>query len=361
MKTIAVIGLLMVSGAVVIKQWPAEQQTPPHVDCEMAECVDCDTAPVSTVAQAARTPLSQFDVKGLTIPANDIRAGGPPKDGIPSISKPKTAAAADADFLKNDERVLAITIDKESRAYPVNVLTWHEAVNDVVGEIPVAVIYCPLCDSFSVVDRRIKDKTFEFGISGLLYNSNVLLYDRTDQALWSQVGLTAVSGPHAGQSLRHLPFEITTYAKWLKANPKGTVMTKDTGHTRDYSRNPYASYFQTDRLMFPPAKLDKRLPAKTPIIGIKSGEVIRAYTIGEIEKAKGGRLEVKVDAGQVVLHADGRGSVRVVESPETVQVVHTFWFAWAAFHPKSELIGAVSAPAGSTSKTTPAPKGSLSK
>ena len=348
MKTIAAIGLLITSLALLARQWPAAELQPGlHDSCEMPACEDCAPEAVSTVAQPPRGPLDQFNTKGLTIPAKEIRAGGPPKDGIPAITKPKTTAADRAEFLKAEDRILAVAIKNESRAYPVNVLTWHEAVNDELGGMPIAVIYCPLCDSFSVVERRIKDKTLEFGISGLLYNSNVLLYDRTDQALWSQVGLTAVSGPHAGQSLRHLPFEITTFEKWSKANPKGTVMTKETGHARDYSRNPYASYFQTDRLMFPPAELDRRLPAKMPVIGIRSGSVIRAYTLSEVEKSRGGMLEVKIEGGKVVLQVDGKGSVRVVEAPENAQVVHTFWFAWAAFHPKSELIGTAQTGTGS--------------
>ena len=231
----------------------------------------------SHVPSSEASLLGEFELEGFAFNREEIRAGGPGKDGIPALLNPETVPAARAGFLRPGDRVVAVSIGEESRAYPIRILNWHEAINDTVGGVPIAVVYCPLCDSVSVVDRRItNDKTLEFGISGLLLNSNVLLYDRTDQALWSQVGLMAVSGPHVGKSLKHLPWQILSFGRWRIDHPEGTVITLKTGHRRDYRRNPYADYFATERLMFPVSREDVRLPPKARVIGVKLGAVTKA-------------------------------------------------------------------------------------
>jgi len=128
---------------------------------------------------------SQFDLRNLTIPMDQLLHGGPPKDGIPALTEPKTVRVARADFLLPDDRIVAVTKNDESRAYPIRLLNWHEIVNDTLGGVPIAVVYCPLCDSVTVVDRRMDGAALEFGVSGMLYQSNVLMYDRTHNALWS--------------------------------------------------------------------------------------------------------------------------------------------------------------------------------
>jgi len=282
--------------------------------------------------------LAQFNTKGLTIPRDQIRSGGPPKDGIPSLTDPKTITVADAKYADGD-RMVVVTVDEATRAYPIKVLNWHEAINDKLGEVPFAVIYCPLCDSASVVDRRMGDATLEFGISGLLYNSNVLLYDRKHNALWSQVGLEAVSGPHAGESLKHLPWSITTFEQLKKTHPKASVVTTETGHRRNYARNPYARYFANDRLMFPVAHHDHRLKHKEPVVGVQVGDHTKAYPIARIVKA-GGKVTDRLGDHKITLKADDAGNVAVVEAPADARTVHTFWFAWVAFHPKTALFEA---------------------
>lgn len=289
---------------------------------------------------SAPAVLESFDTDGLTVPAKQLLRGGPPKDGIPALVNPKTLPVAEVDFLGPDDRVVGVAWGEEARAYPINVLNWHEIVNDELGGASIAVIYCPLCDSASVVDRRIGKETLTFGVSGLLHNSNVVFYDRTHQALWSQVGLTALSGPYAGQSLKHLVWELRPFEAWKKAHPKGTVVTFETGHSRDYRRNPYASYFRTDALMFPVVRLDKRLPPKTPVIGVKIGTAARAYPLARVARAKGGRVVDAIAGHRVVLRVGAETSGVVVEAtPPEANVVHTFWFAWAAFHPGTDIYG----------------------
>ena len=301
------------------------------------------TAAGSSAAQAragsrpSSHPLDQFNTAGLAIPREHILSGGPGKDGIPALTNPRFLRVKDATFLRDTDRVVMIDIAGDTRAYPLSILNWHEVVNDVVGQVPIAVIYCPLCDSVTVVDRRIDDKTLEFGVSGLLLNSNVLLYDRTDHALWSQAGLVAISGPHVGQSLKHLPWHITTAFVLRRDHPNARVLDIDTGHQRDYVRNPYAAYFTDDRLMFPVVHEDKRLRPKTRVVGVRVGQTARAYPVDLIMSQPDRTLTDTLNTKRIVMVADPQGGVRIVDMPDNAQVIHTFWFAWAAFHPKTEL------------------------
>ena len=281
---------------------------------------------------------SSFNFDNLVIPRAEILRGGPRKDGIPALNNPATVSVADADFMEPDDRVIGVSMSDQARAYPIAILTLHEAVNDVLGEIPILVVYCPLCDSVSVVDRRLDGETHEFGISGLLYNSNVLLYDRGDDSLWSQLGFSAISGPNEGKSLPHLGWELTTFADWSNRHPESTVLSFDTGHQRNYRSNPYGDYFETDRLMFPVATSDTRLNRKDRIIAVKLGEVVKAYPISEIQRAPDGVVRDTIDGKTIVLEADGQtGTARVVEAPAKAFIAHTFWFAWVAFESETEV------------------------
>ncbi len=291
------------------------------------------------VNAASREP--DFDLTDLRLPKDRILSGGPRKDGIPSLTDPAVAPVLEADFMNDDDRVVGITIDGQSRAYPIKVLNYHECYNDVIADVPIAVIFCPLCDSVSVVDRRLDGKTYEFGISGLLFNSNVLLHDRQDDALWSQVGFEAVSGPNAGRSLRHLAgWELTTFAKWSDEHPDSTVATIDTGHYRGYDDTPYTRYFENDDVMFPVEPTDDRFLNKTPVVGVFVGGVAKAYPVDSIVAAADGRVEDTLAGQRIILQAQGTpATVRVVETPEGSQAVHTFWFAWYAFHPDTKVYG----------------------
>ena len=193
-----------------------------------------------------------FDLSQATIPVREIQSGGPPKDGIPALSNPKLVSAAEASYLGPSDRVVGVVSGRESRAYPLAILNYHEIINDRIGELPIAVTYCPLCDSAVVFDRRTPLGEREFGVSGLLYNSNVLMYDRSNaESLWSQIKGEGVSGPGARMKLTVLPMELTTWAAWQTRHPNTTVISSETGHRRNYRTSPYAGYFQQPNLMFP--------------------------------------------------------------------------------------------------------------
>ena len=300
-----------------------------------------DAAYAELLRSTTEEQAADFNLDNLVIPRSELSFGGPPKDGIPALTRPEVVSIAAAVHLRDDDRLIGVSIGGESRAYPIRALMYHEAVNDEIAGTPIAVVYCPLCDSVSVVDRRLGGTVHDFGISGLLVNSNVLLFDRSDDSLWSQVGLTAISGPNAGRSLVHLPWEIMTTAAWREAHPDSTVMSFNTGYDRDYETNPYSSYFDSvDLVRFPVSREDDRLRRRAPVVGVKLGDAVRAYPTAVVGAAPGGLVRDSLNGQRVVIAAGPDGeSVRVLEVPDGALVVHTFWFAWAAFHPETEVYG----------------------
>src|SRR5262249_1671449 len=153
-------------------------------------------------------------------------------DGIPAIDQPRFLRAAQVSFLSANEPVLALQIGGDARAYPVQILIWHEIVNDTVDGVPVAVTYCPLCNSAIAYGRRAAGRVPSFGTSGMLYNSNLVMYDRQTQSLWVQFTGQAVAGVLTGHQLQPYPMQTVSWADWRAGHPDGWVLSRDTGYTR---------------------------------------------------------------------------------------------------------------------------------
>jgi len=289
------------------------------------------------VARISRIANIPFDLSHVTVPANEIRDGGPGKDGIPALSDPKFLVAADADYLKPEDRVIGFVVGDESRAYPLKILTFHEIVNDRIGDVPLAVTYCPLCDSAAVFDRRTPLGEREFGVSGLLYNSNVLMYDRSDteESLWSQLQTKGISGPASKLALKSLPLELTTWQDWQSRYPMTKVLSTD---GRYYGRNPYGKYFDIPQLMFPVQPTSDKLPTKARVLGVWTENSARAYPESVFSKERT-RIEEQIDGKKIVIQFDPQSrSMRVVQADEGVQWIYSLWFAWYAFHPEATLL-----------------------
>lgn len=298
---------------------------------------DASAVPDARPVQFRAAP--SFDLSNAVIPANEIHAGGPPKDGIPALTDPRMIAAQEAAYLQPADRVIGVVRGQDARAYPLRILNYHEIVNDRLDGVPIAVTYCPLCDSAAVFDRRTEAGVQEFGVSGLLYNSNVLMYDRgrRPESLWSQMKAAGVSGPGASQSLRALPFELTTWQDWQTRYPRTTVLSDRTGHARDYRSNPYQGYFASPRLMFPARPSSDRLPAKSLVLGVWSGGQARAYPLDAFDP-QGEILDQQLGDERFRLAYDGRHeSLRVTEADDELQWMYSFWFAWYAFRPHTEV------------------------
>ena len=184
----------------------------------------------------------QTDFSKSTVDLDRVLSGGPPRDGIPSIDDPIFVPIAEDTALSENEAVIGLSINGDARAYPIRIITWHEIVNDVVGGVPVAVTYCPLCNSSLTFDRRVGDKVLEFGTTGKLKDSNLIMYDRTTDSWWQQFSGDAIAGSYAGTLLKLLPSRLQSWAEFKAENPGGRVLVANNPRLRDYGRNPYAGY-----------------------------------------------------------------------------------------------------------------------
>ncbi|MHB8901171.1 MAG: DUF3179 domain-containing protein [Thermoguttaceae bacterium] len=293
--------------------------------------------PGSQFVQYRASP--SFDLRNAIIPKNEIRSGGPPKDGIPALTNPAVIRAQDAAHLNAMDRVAGVAIGGEARAYPLKILNYHEVVNDPLGGVPIAVTYCPLCDSVVAFDRRTEGGVLEFGVSGLLYNSNVLMYDRggRPESLWSQVGAQGVSGPGARKDLKTLPVELTSWQDWQTRHPNTTILSDRTGHVRNYQVNQYQTYFARPNLMFPARPMSNQLPAKAPVLGVWTGGKARAYPLSTFDP-RGEMLNPELDGKRFTLIYDGQHkTARVASADEGIQWMYSFWFAWCAFRPHTDV------------------------
>ena len=168
-----------------------------------------------------------------------VVSGGPPPDGIPAIDEPTFQRADQVGWLEDEEPVLSLTVGEETRAYPLQVMTWHEIVNDTVDDVPVAVTYCPLCNSGVAFEREVDGRVLSFGTSGMLYADNLVMYDRQTESLWPQLTGQAAIGALTGQQLVAIPMGVVAWTDFRDANPTALVLTRDTGFDRPYGSNPY--------------------------------------------------------------------------------------------------------------------------
>ncbi len=229
--------------------------------------------PPQDVPSALSNPLDDSFPAPL-VDLNEVLSGGPPPDGIPPIDVPAFERVTDVDWLEDQEPVLALEIDGDARAYPVQVMTWHELVNDTFGELPVTVSFCPLCNSAIAYERIGPDaEVLDFGTSGLLYNSSLVMYDRQTESLWTHFTGEAVAGHLTGTQLELIPLSTVSWADFREANPDGLVLSRETGVERPYGENPYLGYDNVDSTPFAfRGEVDDRLPAQSRVLSVR-GEV----------------------------------------------------------------------------------------
>ena len=332
----------------------------------------------SAVSENTYEVITTDGVKHI-VPLDKIRSGGPPKDGIPSIDNPKFVKANEAEFVSDNDVVIGLEINGEIKAYPLSILVWHEIVNDNVGDIPVVVTYCPLCFTNQVFERTINGNEVEFGTSGKLYNSNLVMYDRLTESYWSQALGTAIVGELAGFELNKIPFDVITWKDWKTLHPDSLVLTTDTGYLRPYGVDPYGSYYTDPRILFPVENKDDRLPLKTIIIGFHQGNIYKAYNQKDVESSH--VINDKIFDKSILLISQFSGNTRAFDRTindqvlefvyvdnkiidtqtnsewnndglsisgeyegkqlERIPIEPGFWFAWVAFHPDTDLFGDV--------------------
>ncbi|MEH6814508.1 MAG: DUF3179 domain-containing protein [Motiliproteus sp.] len=292
------------------------------------------------MAKGYCAPFNGFDVNDALIPIEKIMQGGPPKDGIPAIDHPRFVTADQARFLKPEDRVIGVSVNGIHKAYPIPILNWHEVVNDRFNDLAVVVTFCPLCGTGVVYETGRGDQALEFGVSGLLYNSDVLLYDRGTESLWSQLKNQAVAGPLKGQRMKMLASQLIPWSSWIEQFPDTVVLSVNTGYRRDYSRNPYSGYENSRGLYFPVEFLSYKYHPKERVIGLEYRGVIKAYPIAELAKSGSeGRILDTVAGEQLTIdfNASDRNARIFTSLGEELAVVNAFWFAWYAFYPDSDV------------------------
>ena len=329
------------------------------------------------------------DFRFHSVPYSEIQNGGPRRDGIPPLDDPTFVSQEEADnWLKASEPVIVLEMNGEARAYPIQILVWHEIVNDVLGDVPVTVTFCPLCNSAIAFDRRLDGVVYDFGVSGNLRNNDMVMWDRQTQSWWQQFTGEGIVGDLTGRQLTILAAAVISWADFRSTYPDGDVLSRDTGYSRPYGSNPYVGYDDTVMPYFNiPAGLDVRLFPKDRVASFTLGDTAAAFpfsvlvnepvvnysvggrdlvvffkpdTLSAFASGVTGQAEQVGSTGVFDSHVDGRkltfradagtfvdektGSVwnivgKAVRGPltgtELTPIVHGdhFWFAWAAFQP----------------------------
>jgi hypothetical protein len=286
---------------------------------------------------SAAPVLNGFDLSGALVPVDAIERGGPPRDGIPSIDEPRFISADAASFLAPGDRVLGVHRNGVAKAYPVAILNWHEIVNDRFAGEPITVTYCPLCGTGMAYEARVGEQTLDFGVSGLLYNSDVLFYDRQTESLWSQIMARAVTGPMRGERLEMIALTHTTWADWHSRHPDTQVLSRETGYSRDYGRDPYAGYGRSAEIWFQVSHHDARFHPKEPVLGVEIDGHAKAWPMSALNKPE---LRDTVGGHDVIVRYDDKhetGAIHDAGTGEEIPSVIAFWFAWYAFYPETAV------------------------
>ena len=271
---------------------------------------------------------------------SEIQSGGPPKDGIPSIDNPVFVSVREADeWIEDNELVLGIDYRGERRAYPAQIMVWHEIVNDTISGDPLLITWCPLCGTGIAYERSLDGKAVEFGTTGRLYNSNLVMYDRETETWWTQIGGTAILGPLTGGRLRAVTIDTVSWRAWKERYPLSLVLGRDTGYDRPYGRDPYGNYYVERGIMFPVENEDESVHPKTVIFGVEIEGAFKAYR--EDDLIAEGTIEDTVGGRRIRLVRDDAGLVSITDlgSGEEIVKERGFWFSWYAFHPETLLYG----------------------
>jgi hypothetical protein len=304
--------------------------------------------PVSGLAQPAfwQGEWPKTDFSRHSVPFDEIMSGGPPKDGIPAIDEPRFVSTAEMkakNGLAPSEPVVALTVNGESRAYPLRILIWHEIVNDTLGGVPVTVTYCPLCNSAVAFDRRVAGRVLDFGTTGKLRRSDLVMYDRQTESWWQQFVGEGIVGAMTGVRLTMLPARVESFSRFAARAPDGKVLVPTGDVRRDYGRNPYAGYDRATEPFLYRGDLPKDIPAMAYVLAVGD----EAWTL-DLLRRKGrieaGELVITWESGQnsaldTAEIARGRDIGNIVVQRRTpkglVDAVHdlTFAFVFHTFRP----------------------------
>lgn len=393
----ALVSLMLFAGCVVSQTTASEQNAEQNKVAQFP--VPPASAPQAAVSELSVEPPPfstvdwNTDFTKRSIAWSEVLSGGPPKDGIPAVDHPTfESVAAAEERLAKQSPVIFFAHGSVTRAYPLEILIWHEIVNDVVDGLPVAVTFCPLCNASIVFDRQVGDQTLDFGTTGKLRKSDLIMYDRQSESWWQQALGEAIVGKFTSARLNFLASQVMSFGDFAAEFPNGEVMASPTEFGRSYGQNPYTGYDSTARPFLYDGELDARLPATERVVGTKLGDAARAYPFTTLAKQgvvndelaatplviffKEGvssaldtaRIDQGRDVGSTAVFdrrldnqvltfaALENGSFRDTETGSTWNIIGEatdgplagkqltrmvafdhFWFAWHAFFPQTEI------------------------
>jgi hypothetical protein len=349
-------------------EWLGQQNITPHPDYLEFKLA---------ILERIDPKFTQFFYPGVpyTIRLDQIAWGGVRVDGIPALSNLNLLDASQAIYLTDDEPVFGIELNGDARAYPLRIMDWHEMLNDVIGGMPVSLAYCTLCGSAILFDAKVGDTVFTFGSSGLLYESNKLMYDHQTRSLWATLHGTPVVGQlvSKGIQLKRLPVVRTSWKMWKASHPETKVLSLETGYKRDYTPGAaYGKYFESDETMFPVSRRNSSLEAKEWVFGIVVNGKPKAYPLKFLRERPvvndtvgGAAIIILSDAERLTVRVYERGERRFMrqegltlfddmnqswhiteeylEQPDSSKRLArlsghlAFWFGWYAFFPHTEV------------------------
>lgn len=280
--------------------------------------------------------LYGFSTSGAVVDRAKILAGGPGRDGIRAVDAPTFASSEAGDAVAPETPVIGISIAGDARAYLIPILEYHQIVNDEVGGVPLAITYDPLTGAARVFRRTVQGKKLRFGVSGLVFNSGFLLFDRETESLWSQFTGRGLAGSFADVRLEELRSRQEEFASWSKREPKTRILIPPDPEHIDYNRPPYAGYAEEDRWNFPLEAGDRRFHAKELVVGVSADGKSRAY-LASLLTRNGGRAEDEIAGKKISVSYESDRGVFEWDAPEGVAVTESYWFAWKAFHPDTEI------------------------
>jgi len=308
----------------------------------------CAIMLLSSAAQAARPGNPRdyeqdvlLDVFKLTQADSDVAFDSlmqacPARDCIPSIDQPVFVPAGEVEYLQASDLVMTVTHNGITRAYPTRILDHHEIVNDMFGSDPVAVTYCPLCGSGLAFDRRQDGQVLDFGVSALLHNSDLVMYDRQTESLWQQITGEAFAGKSRGNQLITLPLSMVSWKDWKQQYPHGKVLTIEGIDSDRYQKDAYGDYAENEKLYMPVSASDARLHPKRVIYGMEIGD--RSIAVDADWLAEEGRWSNDYDGEELHIIRQASGEVEASLGEQAITVHRMFWFAWYTFHPNTALI-----------------------
>lgn len=281
---------------------------------------------------------SAFQGKGLStntakasIPLEKVLDGGPGKDGIPALTNPKFISIKEAEkSIKDDMDGLVVSVGNTVKFYPYSIMVWHEIVNDVVDGKSLVITFCPLCGSAIVFDTPD-----QLGVSGKLYESNLLMYDKKTESLWSQSIGTAVVGDRTGEKLTVYSSQVLSFKTFKTKWPNGKVMSTDTGFSRNYDLYPYGDYDKNDDIFFPISIKDTRFPAKEIMYVVNAHNHSVAFPVKQLSESS---VSVDVNGNKVVgVIIDGEIVIKDA-SDKVLPGYHEMWFSWAIHHQEDGVV-----------------------